>query len=357
MRLTTEIRTVFILSFMCSLLIVLAVSCGGGEAEREALAVEAPSVEKETVVERETVVEKEMVVETVAEEVAEAPAEETGESVGREPSAAGPVPDVQPQAGQRLIIKDANLDLEVANTDRAIDGVTQVAGDLQGYIISQRVWYEAEAKYASITMAVPVQDFENALRRLRGLGTRVLNESASGEDVTDQYVDLQSRLRNLEATRDRIRSFLDQATTVEEALEVNRQLSDIEDQIEQVQGRINYLRDRAAFSTITVNLNPIVPTPTPTATPTPTPTPTATPTATPEAWRPGETVREASDVLITIVQGLIELIIWFTIVIGPFIVALAVLLWVVLRLSARFSRRREATAPPAEKEHTAEDEA
>jgi ABC-type transporter Mla subunit MlaD len=186
-------------------------------------------------------------------------------------------------------------------------------------------------------LAVPVQEFENTLRRLRGLAVRVLNESASGEDVTDQYVDLQSRLRNLEATRDRIRTFLDQAATVNEALNVNRELSEIEDQIEQVKGRLNYLRDRAAFSTITVTLTPLLPTPTP------------TPTPTPEAWRPGETVQQAGSVLVTILKGLTELAIWAIIVLGPFAVVGAVGLWLLARWVRRLRRRAESRATPNEK--------
>jgi hypothetical protein len=187
-----------------------------------------------------------------------------------------------PVGRERLIIKNGEMTLLVEDTDVTIDRLAQVVGDLGGYIISSRVWYQErqgdEYKYATVTLAVPASEFENALRRLRGLAII----------VTDEFVDLESRLRNLEATRDRIREFLDKARTVEEALEVNEQLSNVEDKIEQVQGRMNYLVDRASFSTITVQIEPDVPilTPTPTPAPTTTPTPTATPTPTP--WRPGK---------------------------------------------------------------------
>jgi predicted nucleic acid-binding Zn-ribbon protein len=97
-----------------------------------------------------------------------------------------------------------------------------------------------------------VDQFENALLRLRDLSLRVVDESAGGQDVSEEYVDLQSRLNNLESTRDRIRGFLDQAQTVDDSLRINQELSTIEDQIEQVKGRMNYLSHRAAYSTITV---------------------------------------------------------------------------------------------------------
>ena len=153
----------------------------------------------------------------------------------------------------------------------------QIVGDVRGYIVSSRVWYQdyfgTNYKYATLTIGVPEDQFENALRRPCGLAQRVLDENATGEDVTDQYVDLQSQLTNLEATRDRIKSFLDQATTVDEALRINQQLSDVEAQIEHIKGKMNYLSDRSAFSTITINLEPdlppVVTTPTPTSTPVP----------------------------------------------------------------------------------------
>ncbi|MCP4591971.1 MAG: DUF4349 domain-containing protein, partial [bacterium] len=113
----------------------------------------------------------------------------------------------------RLIIKNAALTLLVADTDVAIDRTTQIAADYGGYIISSRAWYEQwyaeNYKHATVTLAIPVDQFEQVMRRLRGLAVRVVDESASGQDVTDEYVDLQSRLDNLTATRDRIREFLE----------------------------------------------------------------------------------------------------------------------------------------------------
>jgi len=122
------------------------------------------------------------------------------------------------QQSERMIIKNGDIKLLVKDTEVAIDGVTQLVRDVGGYIISSRVWYEdwygTGYKSASISVGVPVDQFETALRRLRGLSIRVLDEQATGEDVTDQFVDLESKLTNLEATRNRIRTFLDQAQTV-----------------------------------------------------------------------------------------------------------------------------------------------
>jgi hypothetical protein len=230
----------------------------------------------------------------------------------------------------RMIIKNAEVSLLVEDTSVAIDGVTQVAADTFGYILSSRTWYEGPHQHATITIGVPTNEFENAMRRIRGLGVRVEDEKASGTDVTDQYVDLESRLRNLEATEARIRSFMEKATTVEESLQVNARLADIGAQIEQIKGQMNYLQDRSAYSTITVHLLPQVPTPTPTPTPTPVP----------DVWRPDETFRDASGVLGSIARSLGDMAIWVSVVFGPFLLPVALVLWLAIR-SHRRSRRTE----------------
>ena len=256
-----------------------------------------------------------------------------------------------PDRPNRLIVKNAELELLVAETDVAIDLTTQIAADSAGYIISSRVWYEEwlgeSYKYASITIGIPVDQFERAMRRLRSLALRVIDEAASGQDVTDEYVDLQSRLGNLQATRDRIREFLDQADSVEESLRINEELTVVEEEIEQVEGRMNYLFDRAAYSTITVQvkpeLPPMVPTPTPTPapTPTPTPTPTSTPTPTPiPPWSPMDTVDQAGHTLGSILRVLTEIAIWLIIVVVPLVGPPVLFVWAVQRWVKRRSGQR-----------------
>ena len=149
------------------------------------------------------------------------------------------------ERSNRMIIKNADVRLMVKDTDVAIDRATQIIGDAGGYIISSRVWYQDyygnNLKYAAITIGIPVDEFERTLVKLRDLAVRVVDEVASGDDVTEQYVDLQSQLTNLEATRARIQDFLKDSKTVDEALRINQELANIESQIEQIKGRMNYL--------------------------------------------------------------------------------------------------------------------
>jgi len=271
---------------------------------------QAPAVAKTVEVER--VVEKHVEVPVTAVPAAMLPTPLPAVSGGNV------LPAVAAPRTNRLIVKNADLQLTVERTDVAIDRLTQIVGDVGGYIISSRVWYQSwldkEYKYASLTLGVPVDQFESAMRRLRDIALTVDDERAGGQDVTDEYVDLDSRLRNLEATRDRIRTFLDQAQNVEEALKVNQELKAVEAEIEAVQGRMNYLFDRASYSTITVELSPQLP-----ELPAPTPTPTPTPTPAPEPWSPSRVAADAGKTFTAILRVLVELAIWFSIVVVPFV--------------------------------------
>jgi len=253
----------------------------------------------------------------------------------------------------RKIIKNAQMQLTVESADVGIDRLTGITIDMGGYIVSTRIFTENGLKAATVSFAVPVDQFEATLRRVRAIALKVDQESSSGQDVSDQYVDLESQLKNLQATANRIREFLSKAQTVDEALKVNQQLSDVEKQIETIKGKMNYIDDRSAFSTITVDLREPRPTPTPTFTPTATatPTPTATPmpTATPVGWHPDETFGKAVSAQATLVKGLVDLIIWFVVVLLPYLIGLAVLLWLLMRFQVWMNKRiksRSQIKPP-----------
>jgi hypothetical protein len=242
-----------------------------------------------------------------------------------------------------LIVKNANLRLLVEDTPIAIDRLTQIVEDVDGYIVSSRVWYqdqlESKYQFATLTIRVPVDDFELAMRRIRGVSRLVLDESTTGDDVTGEYVDLSSQLENLQATRDRIRTFLDQAKNAEEALAVNQQLSQVEAQIAQIQGRMKSLFDQAVYSTITVTLEPELPIP----------QAEFTPTAT--IWSPNNTVAQASDTLVDIARDLVDLGIWILIVVLPLvIVPLLLVMLVVYVVRTRRARRKQKQVANAENE-------
>ncbi len=223
----------------------------------------------------------------------------------------------------RKIIKNADLTIEVASVEIAVSRISSAAAQVGGYVLETRTNFgEAGAEGAVTRIAVPVDSFEETLERIRETATQLIDEQTSGTDVTQEYVDIQSQLANLEATQARIREFLDQAETVEEALRVNNQLSQIEAQISQLKGRLEFLSQRAAFSTITVQLAQQPPeiTPTPTATPTPTVTPTPEP-----VWSPGETAGHAYGTLTDVLEVVATAAIWLAVVVIPLLLPVALI--------------------------------
>ncbi|MCP4282937.1 MAG: DUF4349 domain-containing protein, partial [Gammaproteobacteria bacterium] len=183
--------------------------------------------------------------------------------------------------------------------------------------------------YASIQLGIPVDHFETVLNRLRSLGLQVVRETASGQDVTGEYVDLQSRLTNLEATADRVRGFLADANSIDESLQISAQLAELEAQIEQVKGQMYYYEGRSAFSTVTVFLTPLRPTPIPVATPTPAPTPTLIP-----PWSAADVFDESAETLKENSTRIADKWIRFLVIQGPFVLFGGVMLlgvWIAVR--------------------------
>jgi len=323
----------FVLSVIVAMILLAA--CGGAAMEAPATeapaAVEAPAIgfDEFGAVEQsaKSVIDGEVLPESSDALLAPAPtmaAFEIGNPSGE---------NTVVQNTNRKIIKNADVRLLVKDTEVAVNRSTQIISDLGGYLVSSRLWYQDyygnNLMYATLTLGIPVDEFERALTRMRELSIRVLDETASGEDVTEQYVDLQSQLVNLEATRARIQEFLTDAKTVDEALRINQELANIEAQIEQIKGQMNYISDRSAFSTITVNFEPEFPILTPT------PTPTAYPTATPIPWKPGDTFNDAKGTVTVAYQGIANFLIWLVVVILPIILPPALILWALWKFMNR----------------------
>jgi PBP1b-binding outer membrane lipoprotein LpoB len=231
------------------------------------------------------------------------------------------LPNAAPRSSIRMIIKNGEMTLVVADTDRALDQATGIAVNSGGYVISSKTWNSGDRKSATLTMGVPSDQFEAVQRQLRALAVEVLSDTSSGQDVSDEFVDLQARLTNLEATAARIRELLKDAKDVDEALQVNIKLSEVESEIEQIKGRMQYLKDRSAFSTIVVNLQPDVLTPTP------------------EAWQPGKTVENAAKSAGNLLRGLIDGAIWLVVALGPVLILLAIVVWLIVRAQRKRAKR------------------
>ena len=242
-----------------------------------------------------------------------------------------------PYRANRLIIKNAELSLLAADVDRAVDQITSIAVDNGGYVIDERTWSQNDLKSATIKIGVPSEQYEVVWREVQAVGARVLSATSSGQDVSDEYVDLEAQQRNLEATAARIREFLGQAKDAEQALNVNAKLSEVEAQLEQIKGRLAFLKDRSAYSTMTINLQPQPPPPTP------------TPTATPAAWQPEKTFGAATGALNDVLRGVGDIAIWLIAFVAPLAIPVALVAWGMIWLR---QRRMKRALPPASRGET-----
>lgn len=149
--------------------------------------------------------------------------------------------DPQPHAAAMLIYT-ANLTMAVYQVEPGLNAIEKIAKDVGGYL--------AVRSDTAITIRVPRERFEDALKQVEKTGD-VVHRDVQAEDVTDQFVDLDARLRNAQAMRDRLQELLKKATT-KEALEIEIQLERVMGEIEAMQGKLKLLKDKIAFSMITV---------------------------------------------------------------------------------------------------------
>jgi hypothetical protein len=224
----------------------------------------------------------------------------------------------------RKIVKTAELGIRAEDVRRGSERVQEVAARFGGTIISSQTYRSGNSVYADLVISVPSGEFEQTLEELRGLGDEVTTDTISGEDVTEEYVDLQSRERNLLAAEQTLLGLYDRADDVQDALSIQRELTGVRGQIEQVQGRIKYLDQRSDFSEISLSIRPV-----------------ASPPKPPPAWDPALVVARAWTASVAVLQTLATAIL-STLVFGWWLIPLLIAgtLWLRRRL------RRSTFVPP-----------
>jgi hypothetical protein len=243
---------------MLGLALLLGAACAGGAADRDASSGDAagtgagPSVPRDDRLgQAEYSADGGAIAGAPAAEVAPSDpgATQSGAGVNEAPAAPGALPSIL----DRKIIMTATLSLETDEVSRRFEDVGNIAAQYGGFISSSSFGRDDEAQRASITIRVPVSGYQNALIALRKLG-EVTGEQSNASDVTEEYTDLDSRLRSLRAVEAQYIEFLNRAATIDEILTVQDRLNATRIEIEQVQGRINLLNNQTDLATITVQL-------------------------------------------------------------------------------------------------------
>lgn len=155
----------------------------------------------------------------------------------------------------RKIIQSTSVDITVEQVGRDFQEIIRIAETAGGFVASSTFSNVDDQQIADITIRVPSDKYQDVLAQIRGMG-EVAQESSDANDVTEEYTDLQARLRTLEATEQRYLELLGEANEINEILQVQDRLDSVRGQIEQVQGRINLLEHLTDLATITVHLRP-----------------------------------------------------------------------------------------------------
>jgi len=170
----------------------------------------------------------------------------------------------EPNVQDRKIVRNANLELRVDNVATAVQQIDDVAAGAGGFVSASNVFVNSgeedsadRTQTATVTIRVPAEAYPTVVARLRGVAKETVSETSTASEVTEEFTDLQARLRNLQATEQRYLDLLGKAASIDEILTVQDRLNGVRLEIEQVTGRINVLNNQTDFASITVKLSPL----------------------------------------------------------------------------------------------------
>lgn len=248
----------------------------------------------------------------------------------------------------RIVIRNASLTIVVKDPAQAMGVVSRMAETMGGFVVSSEHYKTytsngVEVPEATLTVRVPAERLNEAMEQIKALvdnpARDIRSENVTGQDVTKDYTDLNSRLKNLEETEARLREIMASAKKTEDVLAVNDQLTRIREQIEVIKGQIKYYDEAAALSAISVQIK-------------------AQASVQPleiGGWQPEGVARNALQALINTMQFLASATIWlilFALPVGLLIFLPFWFLWWLFYLRGKKNRRKNASAanpppPPA----------
>ncbi len=241
---------------------------------------------------------------------------------------------IEPAVVDRKIIRNGELTIETKNPTEDQRKLAAIAESLGGFVVTSEFQQSANQSTSTVNVIVrvPSANFQKATDEIRKTGIRVLHEKVSGKDVTEEFVDLEARLRAQKALEAQYLEIMKRASKISDVLEVQEKLTEVRTEIEQHEGRRRYLENQSALSTINISLQ------------TPTPLVAATQTGFWASIR--NSFGDGVDVAVAIVLGLIH----FVIVALPIVVLLLLPAGLILRFVMKRAHwpRKDAAIPPAE---------
>lgn len=159
---------------------------------------------------------------------------------------------------KRKIIRNANLALETSEPEVAKNKITSIAEAKDGLVFEATQSSSSNSarprNTVSMTLRVPSDKFNETLEEIRKSVDRVVTESVKGRDVTEEFIDIEARLKTKKALEERFLEIMKQSKSVADALRVQRELANVRTEIERIEGRKRFLENQAIFSTIVLSL-------------------------------------------------------------------------------------------------------
>lgn len=222
----------------------------------------------------------------------------------------------------RLIIKTGRFSVVVENVAEAINAVAKFTTDNGGFVVTSNIDEYSSIPSGSVTVRIPSELFDKGIDNAKSLGD-VKSERVSGQDVTEEFVDLGARLKSLQSSEEQFLQIMKRAVKIEDVLAVQRELTRVRSQIESLEGRRKYLTESAKLSTMTINLSTDS---------------SALPVIEDDTWKPLRTIKEAARDVVLAFQIIGDGIIWFVLYI-PVILVYIGLLWIVYWLGMKVYKR------------------
>lgn len=243
----------------------------------------------------------------------------SGEAVAEDYDSSGGE-DLAP--AEKKVIKNGDLSLKVNNVSEAADEISKIAKNNGGDVFSSNLYQiSGNIRNGNITVRVPGNNFEKAFEEIKKVASLVVRESVNSQDITEQYTDLKSRLKNKQAEEQSFVKILDQAGTIENILKVTRELSRVRGEIEMLEGRIKYLETQTDMATITASLSE---------------DPEITIT---DSWRPLQLAKQTINSLFRDIQKFINFFIILIIRIIPMMIVYLVLVFIIYLVARKIYRK------------------
>ena len=218
-------------------------------------ATPVPVREVEVAAEKVVQVIKEVPVEVVREVMVEV--EKVVENTASGAVAAGAPQLAAIIVAERQIIRTGTLSVVVTELANAVTQVQDIVDGIPGaFVAASNIQQDDPRRVSTITVRVPVEAFDATLASLRNVGAEVIDEDIRSQDVTAQYTDLTARLRNATAAEQQLLDILTRAVSVQDTIDVQRELTQVRERIEVLQGQLNLLTNQTSLATIVLHLHP-----------------------------------------------------------------------------------------------------